>query len=442
VLIALSLVLAGPTFAKSLGMSTGSGAAFEWSWLILQWPLVFALVATAVGLVYYFGPDADQDWRWITPGAVGATALWLVVSLLFKAYIANFTNYNDAYGAVGGVIVLLLWFYVSGVAILAGAELNAEIEHASVYGKLPVQKNAAGKRLLGRRAERAFQHRQRTEPSPIRLPSLVQSRPASQKRERASLLATFMAILLIGRFLRRGRGRIVHGGLARADGPNVLPPLRDVSAVLFDVDGTLVESNGAHAEAWAQALSEHGFNGDATRIRPLIGMGGDKLLPAIAGIHEDSRKGRAIVRRKKELFAGRVTELRPSRGARSLVDHLCRLNKAVIVATSADDHEMAAVLERAGVADLIRRRTSKDDATRSKPDPDIVNAALRQSGSQADKTFMIGDTPYDIEAARRAGIAAIALRCGGHWSDRDLQGAIAIFDDPAALLDHWRRPTT
>ena len=101
-----------------------------------------------------------------------------------------------------------------------------------------------------------------------------------------------------------------------------------MSAVLFDVDGTLVESNRAHAEAWAQALSEHGFDGDATRIRPLIGMGGDKLLPAIAGIHEDSREGRAIVRRKKELFAERVTELEPSRGARSLVDHLRRLNKA------------------------------------------------------------------------------------------------------------------
>ena len=133
----------------------------------------------------------------------------------------------------------------------------------------------------------------------------------------------------------------------------MLPPLRDVSAVLFDVDGTLVESNRAHAEAWAQALSEHGFNGDAARIRPLIGMGADKLLPAIAGIHEDSREGRAVVRRKKELFAERVPLLEPSRGARLLVDHLRRLNKAVIIATSADDREMAAVLERAGVADLI-----------------------------------------------------------------------------------------
>jgi membrane protein len=98
VLVALSLVLVGPTLADWLGDATGWGRAFD-STLILQWPLVFALVATAIGLVYYFAPDAEQDWSWITPGAVVATVLWLVVSLLFKAYIANFTDYNATYGA-------------------------------------------------------------------------------------------------------------------------------------------------------------------------------------------------------------------------------------------------------------------------------------------------------------------------------------------------------
>ena len=156
VLVALSLVLVGPTVAEWLGKTTGLGATFTWTWIILQWPLIFAFVSTAVGLVYYFAPDAEQDWVWITPGAVIATALWLIVSLLFKVYIANFTDYNASYGAVGGVIVLLLWFYVSSLAILAGAELNAEIEHASPYGKAPGQKSPAGKRLLGARAERAF----------------------------------------------------------------------------------------------------------------------------------------------------------------------------------------------------------------------------------------------------------------------------------------------
>lgn len=165
ILIALSLVLIGPTVAEYLGRVTGWGTPFEWTWLVLQWPLVFVLVTTGIGLLYYFGPDADQDWVWITPGAVSATILWLLVSLLFKVYIANFTDYEGSYGTVGGVIVVLLWFYVSGIAILVGAELNAEMEHASPYGKAPGQKNADGKLLIGRRAARVFEERQRSVPS-------------------------------------------------------------------------------------------------------------------------------------------------------------------------------------------------------------------------------------------------------------------------------------
>jgi membrane protein len=147
--------------AAKLGQITGWGTPFEWAWLVLQWPLVFALVAVAIGSIYYFGPDADQDWVWITPGAVAATILWLLVSLLFKIYVANFADYEGSYGTVGGVIVVLLWFYVSGIAILTGAELNAEIEHASPHGKGPGQKNAQGRRLIGTRAARAFREQQR-----------------------------------------------------------------------------------------------------------------------------------------------------------------------------------------------------------------------------------------------------------------------------------------
>jgi membrane protein len=156
VLVALSLILAGPAVATYLGDRLGWGQVFKWAWLILQWPLSFALVSTAIGLIYFFGPDAEQDWVWITPGAVVATLLWLLASLAFKMYIANFTDYNASYGTIGGVIVLLLWFYVSGVAILIGAELNAEIEHASPHGKGPGEKSASGKRLIGARAARAF----------------------------------------------------------------------------------------------------------------------------------------------------------------------------------------------------------------------------------------------------------------------------------------------
>jgi len=134
VLVAFSLVLIGPMLAAWLGDTTGWGRTFEWTWLVLQWPLVFVMGSTGIGLMYYFGPDAEQDWVWITPGAVAATTLWLLISLLFKLYIANFTDYEGSYGAVGGIIVVLLWLYVSGIAILAGAELNSEIEKARSRG--------------------------------------------------------------------------------------------------------------------------------------------------------------------------------------------------------------------------------------------------------------------------------------------------------------------
>ena len=201
VVIALSLVLVGPTIAEKLGQTTGWGAPFEWTWLILQWPLVFVLVATGIGLIYYFGPDADQDWAWITPGAIAATILWLVVSLLFKIYVANFTDYEGSYGTVGAVIVVLLWFYVSGIAILTGAELNAEIEHASPYGKAPGQKNAQGKVLLGARAERAFRERRDLEP-PKPVPPMPPPTPTPSKPGLGAAVAG--AILMTRWWNRRG----------------------------------------------------------------------------------------------------------------------------------------------------------------------------------------------------------------------------------------------
>ena len=144
ILVSISLVLAGPSVATYLGEVVGFGAVFEWTWKILQWPVAFLLVAAALGLVYYFAPDADQRWAWVLPGAVVGTALWMLSSLAFKVYVMYFTDYNATYGAVGTVIVLMLWFYVSGMAILIGAEMNAEIEHASPEGKNPGEREAPG----------------------------------------------------------------------------------------------------------------------------------------------------------------------------------------------------------------------------------------------------------------------------------------------------------
>jgi membrane protein len=159
VLSSFTLIVAGPAFAERVASALGLGTVFEWSWRVLQWPLAFFLVSTALGLVYYFAPDAEQDWVWMTPGAVLGTLLWMVVSLVFKFYVTNFADYNATYGAVGAIIVVLLWFYVSGFAILVGAELNAEIEHASPYAKDRREKVPGQNRKIGVAAARAYETR-------------------------------------------------------------------------------------------------------------------------------------------------------------------------------------------------------------------------------------------------------------------------------------------
>jgi membrane protein len=207
VLVAFGLVLAGPTLAERIASTAGLGGAFEWAWKILQWPVVFALVATAVGILNYFGPDADQDWAWISPGAIIATALWVIASLAFKFYVSNFANYNETYGSLGGVIVLMLWFYISGVSILAGAEMNAEIEHASPHGKNPGEKVPGEKKKLGTRAARAFAEKGRE----VRRPQPATPRPVPARPQRAAAgmrqLFPGLPVFLATMFFRRKRTR-------------------------------------------------------------------------------------------------------------------------------------------------------------------------------------------------------------------------------------------
>jgi len=207
-----------------------------------------------------------------------------------------------------------------------------------------------------------------------------------------------------------------------------------VQAALFDIDGTLIDSNPAHSRAWTQALREHGVDVDETDVRAQIGKGGDKLLPTLAGVEEDSPRGRRIATRKAEIFRGLLPGLRATRGARELLDFLRQRDIRLGIATSASDEEVDALLKQARLDDLIRAGASKDDAGQSKPEPDIVQASLAKLGSAADAAVLIGDTPYDVQSAEAAGVPSVALRCGGFWSDAALGDARAIFDDPAALL--------
>ena len=212
---------------------------------------------------------------------------------------------------------------------------------------------------------------------------------------------------------------------------------RAVEGVLLDVDGTLIDSNDAHARSWSEALAEFGRPIAADVVRPRIGMGGDKLLPELLGVDAESKTGKEFSERRAKIFLETyVPRLRLTPGAKDLVKRLRREKLRLIIATSARSGELNAMLEQVGLEDLIEKKTSASDAESSKPDPDIVVAALRKGALSADTAIMLGDTPYDIEAARRAGVDTVALRSGG-WDDRGLAGAIAIYDDPADLLAHF-----
>ena len=156
ILVAFALVLVGPTLATRLAETMNLGPAFEWTWKIVQWPVLFGLASFGIALVYYFAPDVEQEWVWLTPGAIFATAMWLAASLGFKYYVANWGNYTETYGLIGAVMILLLWFYISGLVLLIGAEMNAEIEHASARGKAPGEKVEGQKRRIPSRAMRRW----------------------------------------------------------------------------------------------------------------------------------------------------------------------------------------------------------------------------------------------------------------------------------------------
>jgi len=207
--------------------------------------------------------------------------------------------------------------------------------------------------------------------------------------------------------------------------------------VLLDVDGTLIDSNDAHAQAWADTFREFGLDISASRVRPLVGMGGDKLLPELTGVDVDSARGKAITSRRSEIFKKTyLPTIRAFRGVHELLNRWKSEGLRLVVATSAQREELNALLEQADLEALIDRTTTSSDAERSKPDPDIIRAALDRGRLSAAEAIMLGDTPYDVTAATRAGIATVALRCGG-WDDDALRGAIAIYENPSELLARY-----
>jgi HAD superfamily hydrolase (TIGR01549 family) len=212
-------------------------------------------------------------------------------------------------------------------------------------------------------------------------------------------------------------------------------PTRPFDVVLLDVDGTLLDSNEQHALAWIDALRERGVERSHAEVRPLIGMGGDKLIPQLSGLDPESSAGRALSERRAALFAQRyLPQVKAFPKARELLQALAHAGYELCVATSAKRKELEALLRQGGLLDLLPQQTSSDDAEHSKPDPDIVRAALRTTGARPERACMLGDTPYDAQAAARAGVAFVGLTCGG-YAPQALHGARAVYRDPAHLLD-------
>jgi phosphoglycolate phosphatase-like HAD superfamily hydrolase len=166
-------------------------------------------------------------------------------------------------------------------------------------------------------------------------------------------------------------------------------------------------------------------------------MGGDNLLPSVAHIEKDSELGKKITERRGEIFKSRyLPHLKPFPAVRPMLERMRAEGLTLIVASSAKEDELKTLLEIAGVTDLIEATTSAQDAGRSKPAPDPIVVALKKGSLPPEGVLMLGDTPYDIASASKAGVRSLAVRCGG-WGDADLKDALAVYADPADLLARY-----
>jgi HAD superfamily hydrolase (TIGR01509 family) len=212
-------------------------------------------------------------------------------------------------------------------------------------------------------------------------------------------------------------------------------------AAILDVDGTLVDTNYHHAIAWYRAFRQHDELLPVWRIHRHIGMGGDHLVKALCGDEVDEEKGEEIRSAEKALYMALIEEVEPLEGARDLIRDLKERGHDVVLASSAKPDEVDHYLDLLDARDLADGWTTSGDVEATKPDPDLVKAALDKAGE--DDAVMVGDSTWDCEAAKRAGIATVAVLTGG-FSDTELRdaGAKAVYHSIVELrnsLDEWLR---
>ncbi|HEU4507461.1 MAG TPA: HAD family hydrolase [Pyrinomonadaceae bacterium] len=213
-----------------------------------------------------------------------------------------------------------------------------------------------------------------------------------------------------------------------------------IKTVIFDVDGTLVDTVDTHAKAWQRALKEYGKEVQFSAVREQIGKGADQLMPVFLSREEVDRLGDEIEKRRGEIFKqDYLPKTKAFPQVRELVERIQRDGKRVVLASSANRDEVEHFKKVTNIGDLLEGETSADDAEKSKPEPDIFLAAMTEGGNPApSEAIVVGDTPYDAIAAAKANIKTIGLLCGG-FPEQSLKdaGCVAIYKDPADLLARY-----
>lgn len=208
-----------------------------------------------------------------------------------------------------------------------------------------------------------------------------------------------------------------------------------MSAVLFDVDGTLVDSVYLHTYAWTRAFDEVGHPVDAWQVHRSIGMGGPQLLAKVLGEKLAAEVGDRAEERHTELYLAESGLLRPFDKARELVTEIANRGARVVLASSASPDEAERLREVLKLDDVVTAITTGDDVETAKPDPELVEVALSRAGVPADQAIFVGDAVWDVLAAKRVGVPTIGLLSGGTSEAELLEaGAVAVYEDPAALL--------
>ncbi len=451
VLVALFAAVAIAALGKLQDLLPGAPGVIVAAGKVGSYLLLLGGGAGAAATLYRYGPSRTRArWMWLTPGSLFAAIGWLLLSVGFGLYVANFGNYNATYGSLSAVVVMMTWLYLSSYILVFGAELNAELEHQTAEDTTSGIAHPIGQRgswvadhVAGDKAERvapADSHRRNHDVAK----ALAASRVAARSTQAAGLgkagWTTTAAATVAMRLLRkRGHARAGAALLGASALAAWLTRERAVvQAVLFDLDGTLVDSNDFHVDAWDRVFREGGHAIDRDAIHGQIGKGGDLLVPALL---PDAPKAvcEHLAERHGEVFKARYLDLvRPCPGATELLAAVKRSGRKVVLASSASGEELDHYVRLLDAGDLVDASTSHDDVATTKPAGDIFVAALAKVGVRAGHAIVVGDTPYDIAAAAKCGVTTVAVRSGG-FEEAALADAVARYDDVAALLADFDR---